>query len=398
MPGRRCRAATIVCNYAALAAVFLLTALPASPAALGQELAQLPDVVDRVSAAVVSIRVESTQTAAPQSSQQSKAGDAAAPTDQKAETAKPVITQGTGMVLSADGYIVTVESVLTNARTITVTLANGTQLSAELSARDPRTSIALLKIAPASTLAPVSFADSERVRRGQQVFAVGNPFGLGGSVSLGLISALGRDIGFGPYDLFQTDAVTAPGDAGGPIFNLKGEVVGMATHTRSASGAPTGIGFALPSNLVKDVAEKLRRSGAVERGWLGVQIRAPTDAEAASRGVNQASGVMVSSIVPGGPAASSGLAAGDAIVALDGRPVNNMRAFARAVADYAPNTELVLSIAGATGRKEVRVRLGRFPGAPVAAPSASQASPSSAQECTRYLPNAGMTISVPCGE
>jgi serine protease Do len=215
---------------------------------------------------------------------------------------------------------------------------------------------------------------------------------------LGVVAATARDVGFGAYDLIQSDVAATPGSAGGPIFNLKGEVVGMATLMRSSSGAASGIGFALPSNLVKNVAEKLRRTGVVERGWLGVQIRDLTEEEAKSHGISRAAGVTLTSVVSGGPAATSGLAAGDAIIAVDGRPVQGMRSFARTVSEYAPNTDVKLGIVRAASRRDVQVRLGRLPNQPAATPSAPAPSPASARECTRYLPTAGMTISVPCSD
>jgi serine protease Do len=379
-----------------LAALALLSPVLILPAALGQELGQLPDVVDRIAVSVVSIRVEQDPALAEPPVANPPA--AAAAKDQKAEGTRPAITQGTGMVLSSDGYIVTAEPVLAKARTITVTFANGAQLAAQLAALDTRTSVALLKVATPTALAPVTFADSDRLRRGQQVFAVGNPFGLSGTLSLGVVAATARDVGFGAYDLIQSDVAATPGSAGGPIFNLKGEVVGMATLMRSSSGAASGIGFALPSNLVKNVAEKLRRTGVVERGWLGVQIRDLTEEEAKSHGISRAAGVTLTSVVSGGPAATSGLAAGDAIIAVDGRPVQGMRSFARTVSEYAPNTDVKLGIVRAASRRDVQVRLGRLPNQPAATPSAPAPSPASARECTRYLPTAGMTISVPCSD
>jgi serine protease Do len=285
-------------------AVLVAAAIWPLAGASGQDLARLPEVVERVSPSVVSIVVEPAETAAapaapepggtakqaPRDERSRKSGKPAAEAnpagagaDTAAKASKPTTTQGSGMALSADGYILTAASVVDKAARITVVLADDTRLSAELKGTDARTDLAVLKAAPPSPLTPVRFADSDRLRRGQPVFAIGNVFGLAGSVSLGVISGLGRDFGEGPYDDFiQTDAALNRGSNGGPLFNLDGVVVGMA---HSVLDRGQGVGFAAPANLIAPVARQLVTSGAVVRGWLGVQIQNVSEEAAKSLGM-----------------------------------------------------------------------------------------------------------------
>jgi serine protease Do len=354
--------------------------------AAGQD-AALPDLVDRVSPSVVSIFVEMTEPAT-----------ANAPNADKNPTpAKPKMNQGAGWVLTPEGHIVTVLHVVDKAQKITIVLADGTRHEAQVVGRDARTAIALLKVTPAAPLTPVRFADSDQLRRGQYVFSIGNPFGLQGSVSSGIISALGRNMGAAPYLALQTDAVVYPGSAGAPLFNSKGDVVGMASSIYSVAGKPTEIGFAIPSNVLKEIAEKLHKFGVVNRGWLGIQIRRPTEQESHALGLERGSGLIVVKLIEGGSAQNTGLAAGDAIVSLNGRAVHDPAAFARAVLGEPPGTEVTLGVIEKSGRSDIRVKLGRLADQQSAGTTATpEKSTVGALGCFRYVPSAGLTVSAPC--
>jgi serine protease Do len=329
---------------------------------LAQDLAQLPDVIDRVAPSVVSIHVVK---AVPAASQDPKD----VPKESRPEPDE-ALAQGSGMVVSADGYILTAASTLENADSISIVLANGTRLAATVIVIDVRTDVALLKVTAGPALTPVVLANSDQLRRGQSVFAIGNPFGLTGSVSLGIVSALARDIGSGPYDHIQTDASINRGNAGGPLFNLQGEVVGMINAIYSPTGGSVGIGFAIPSNLLGSVLEQMRSTGTVERGWLGIKIRNVTDDEARSLGLDHAYGALVNGITQGGPAADTELEVGDAILSVNDRTIQDSRALARLIAGFAPSTGITLGVIGKGGRRSIRLKLGRQPTAastPIAA-------------------------------
>ena len=241
---------------------------------------------------------------------------------------------GSGFIVGAEGYVVTNNHVIQDADEITVILHDNTRLKAKLVGRDKKTDIAVLKIEPKSKLTAVEFGDSDAARVGDWVMAIGNPFGLGGTVTAGIISARGRDINAGPYDDFiQTDASINRGNSGGPMFNLKGRVIGINTAIFSPSGGSVGIGFAIPSSVAAPVIKQLIKHGQVRRGWLGVHIQAVTEEIAETLGLKEATGALVASVIPDGPAEKAKMKAGDVILKFDGREVSKMRRLPRIVAD-----------------------------------------------------------------
>jgi serine protease Do len=241
---------------------------------------------------------------------------------------------GSGFLFDNDGHIVTNNHVIQDADEITVILHDETRLPAKVIGRDPKTDIAVLKVEPAGKLAATKFGDSDAIRVGDWVLAIGNPFGFGGSVTAGIISARGRDINAGPYDDFlQSDASINRGNSGGPMFNLQGEVIGINTAIYSPSGGSVGIGFAIPSNSAQSVIEQLIKHGQVRRGWLGVRIQNVTEEIAETLGLKVASGALVASIIAGGPAEGAQIRAGDVILEFDGKPIEQMRRLPRIVAE-----------------------------------------------------------------
>ena len=242
---------------------------------------------------------------------------------------------GSGYIIDPKGYIVTNNHVIQDAEEITVILHDETRLPAKMIGRDAKTDIAVLKVDPGSlTLPAVKFGNSDEIRVGDWVLAIGNPFGFGGTVTAGIISARNRNINAGPYDDFlQTDASINRGNSGGPVFNLSGEVIGMATAIFSPSGGSIGIGFAIPASTVKPVIQQLIEHGEVRRGWLGVRIQQVNDEIAEALGLKEATGALVASVIPGGPAEKAKIKDGNVILEFDGKPVNQMRRLPRVVAD-----------------------------------------------------------------
>ncbi len=284
--------------------------------------------------------------------------------------------QGSGFVISPDGFVVTNNHVISGASKIQVSFDDREKLDADLIGTDSRTDIALLKITnPKGQLPSVRFS-TKPVRVGDWVLAVGNPFGLGGTVTAGIVSALSRDIGSGPYDFLQIDAAVNKGNSGGPTFNLEGEVVGVNTAIYSPSGGNVGIAFAVPAKTAGDVVEQLRTNKIVSRGWLGVKIESVDDDKAASLGLKEARGALVNEVTPGGPAASSTLKAGDVILSVNGDKVENSRDLARKVAEIAPAVTVALEVSRYGKTETVNVKLGTFPTDPQVA-SAPKADPQS---------------------
>ncbi|MEK7819622.1 MAG: DegQ family serine endoprotease [Pseudomonadota bacterium] len=241
---------------------------------------------------------------------------------------------GSGFIVDPAGFVVTNNHVIQDADEITVVLHDGTRLKAEVVGRDAKTDIAVLKVAPTTKLSATKFGNSDKARVGDWVIAIGNPFGLGGSVTAGIVSARGRDINAGPYDDFiQTDASINRGNSGGPLFNLEGEVIGINAAIFSPSGGSVGIGFSIPTATAEPVIRQLIKGGEVKRGWLGVHIQAVTDEIAETLGMKSATGALVASVIKGGPAEKSGLQAGDVVLKFDGREVGEMRRLPRLVAD-----------------------------------------------------------------
>lgn len=250
----------------------------------------------------------------------------------------PPASLGSGFVIDKEqGYIVTNNHVVRDAEEVRVTFYNDESVTAEILATDEKTDIALLKINPEdidlSGITPARFGDSDTMRVGDWIIAIGNPFGLGGTVTAGIISARQRDINAGPYDDFlQTDASINRGNSGGPMFNTDGDVIGINTAIFSPTGGSVGIGFAIPSNMAKSVIDQLISYGRTRRGWLGVRIQVVTDEIAESLGLDRARGALVSSVTEGGPAADADLKAGDIILSFNGEPIAEMKELPRLVA------------------------------------------------------------------
>ncbi len=242
---------------------------------------------------------------------------------------------GSGFIVSKDGYVVTNNHVIEDASEINVVLQDDTSLTAKVIGRDRRTDIAVLKVEPGDIkLTPAKFGDVKKLRVGDWVVAIGNPFGLGGTVTAGIVSARGRDIQSGPYDDYiQTDASINRGNSGGPLFNLQGEVVGVNTAIFSPSGGSVGIGFAVPASTAEPIIKQLIKRGAVQRGWLGVQIQRVTPEIAESLGLESDMGALVSRVLPDGPAEKAELKQGDVILAFNNRAVETMRQLPRIVAE-----------------------------------------------------------------
>jgi serine protease Do len=268
---------------------------------------------------------------------------------------------GSGFIISPDGYAVTNNHVVRDAEQVSVTLKDGSAYEATVIGTDPKTDLALIKIKADRTFAHVEFARTEP-RVGDWVMAVGNPFGLGGTVTTGIVSARGRDLGSGPYDDYlQIDASINKGNSGGPAFNLEGEVVGVNTAIFSPSGGSVGIGFAIPASTAKAVIDSLRDHGAVTRGWLGVQIQPVTADIAESLGLTADRGAIVADVTEGSPAKAAGLEAGDTILAIDGSEIADSRDLARKVARIKPGSTVTLAIVRGGKSMDVAVEVGTMP-------------------------------------
>jgi serine protease Do len=276
----------------------------------------------------------------------------------------PSLAQGSGFFISEDGYLVTNNHVVEDAEDITVTMEDGEKFSAKLVGTDPRTDVALLKVTDKTTkkFPHVAFSTKDP-RVGDWVLAVGNPFGLGGTVTAGIISAHNRDIGSGPYDYLQIDAAVNRGNSGGPSFDLDGNVVGVNTAIFSPSGGNVGIAFAVPAALVKQVVTELQSHGSVDRGWLGVVIQNVNDDIADSIGLKEPKGAMITKVTEDGPAAKEDIKAGDVIVGVNGDEVEDSRDLARKIAELEPDSQVKLSIVRYGDERVVDMKLGAFPSA-----------------------------------
>lgn len=288
-------------------------------------------------------------------------GQPSPPTPQPQPRQRKVSSLGSGFVIDPDGIIITNNHVIEEADKITVNFSDGSKYDAEILGRDPKTDLAVLKIDAPRAVPYVRLGDSEKARVGDWVIAIGNPFGLGGSLSAGIISAINRDINAGPYDSFiQTDAAINRGNSGGPLFNMQGEVIGVNSAIISPSGGSVGIGFSIPSNLTKTVVSQLRQYGETRRGWLGVRIQSVTDELAESLGLDDAGGALVSEVSPGGPAERGGILRGDVITRFDGKPVPNMRDLPRIVAETDIDKPVLVEVLRRGSRKTLKIVTGRL--------------------------------------
>jgi len=272
-----------------------------------------------------------------------------------------MVGEGSGFFISPDGYAVTNNHVVDHANSVQVTTDNGTIYTAKVVGTDPKTDLAVIKVDGKNDLPYVKFS-SDAPRVGDWVVAVGDPFGLGGTVTAGIVSARGRDIGAGPYDDYvQIDAPINKGNSGGPAFDVNGNVIGVNTAIYSPSGGSVGIGFDIPADTAKLVVAQLEKSGHVTRGWLGVQIQPVTPGIADSLGLKQTGGAMVDEPQADSPAAKAGIAAGDVITAVNGTPVKDARDLARTVGMMAPDTAIKLDVIRQGESKTVSVTLAQMP-------------------------------------
>ena len=281
--------------------------------------------------------------------------------DNQNRAPRRVSSLGSGFIIDPSGIVVTNNHVIADADEVNVILNDGTRLKAEVIGHDQKTDIALVRVKPDKPLKAVQFGDSDKLRLGEWVVAIGNPFSLGGTVTAGIVSARNRDINSGPYDNYiQTDAAINRGNSGGPLFNLNGEVVGVNTAIISPSGGSIGIGFAVPSKTAVAVIDQLRQFGETRRGWLGVRIQQVTDDIADSLNIKPAKGALVAGVEDKGPAKPAGIEPGDVIVKFDGKDVKEMKDLPRIVADtpVGKDVEVVIIRKGQEAKKTVK--LGRL--------------------------------------
>ena len=360
----------------AVGGMVMSASAPASAAAVvtsdlqSQSLPSFATVVERVKPAVVSVKVKIEDAAArsddlsgqmdnlPPQIQQffQRFGDQNGMAPRQMEP-QHTVALGSGFFISADGFVVTNNHVVANAKTVTVTTNDGKTLDAKVIGTDPKTDLALLKVTEKGDYPFVPFA-KEAPRVGDWVVAIGNPFGLGGTVTAGIISAEGSDIGEGPYDSFlQIDAPINKGNSGGPTFNLKGEVVGVNTAIFSPSGGSVGLGFAIPASTVTNVVDSLEHEGVVNRGYLGVMIQPVSQEIADGLGLKAAGGALVDQAEPGTPAAEAGLKSGDVITMLNGQPIKDAADLTLHVASLRPGDKVEISYLRDGSEKTVSLTL-----------------------------------------
>jgi serine protease Do len=303
----------------------------------------------------------------------------------------PVTGQGSGFFISADGFAVTNNHVVDGADKVEVTMDDGKTYTAKVIGSDPRTDLALIKVAGRTDFPFAKLSDT-KPRIGDWVLAVGNPFGLGGTVTAGIVSASGRDIGNGPYDDFiQIDAPVNKGNSGGPAFDTNGEVMGVNTAIYSPSGGSVGIAFSIPASTVKSVIAQLKDKGTVSRGWIGVQIQPVTADIADSLGMKKAEGALVAEPQANGPAAKAGIQSGDVITAVNGEPVKDARELARTIGGLAPGNAVKLNVLQKGQDKVVNLTLGQLPNTIEAKANTDQDDKGSASKGTG-VPKLGLTL------
>ena len=341
-----------------------------APSAHAQNLPNVADLADRLLPAVVEISVES-KVAGPATPEMPQLpedlpfkdffDDFLRKRQGEGGGDRTVQSMGSGFIVGASGVVVTNNHVVEGAEAIEIKLHDGTILKAELKGRDPKTDLALLLVKSDKPLPTVPFGDSDALRIGEWVMAIGNPFGLGGSVSLGIVSARNRDINAGPYDDFiQTDAAINKGNSGGPLFNMQGEVVGINTAIFSPTGGSVGIGFSVPANTARGIVAQLEQYGETRRGWLGVKVQSVTDDIAESMGLNKPRGALVADVTEGSPGKAAGIEAGDVITEFNGRQINEMKQLPRAVAETEIGTDVVVKALRKGKQVEFKVAIGRL--------------------------------------
>ena len=356
--------------HAGLAATEATPGAPVNPPGSGMTGHTLPDFTDlvtQVKPAVVSITTKL---------QASPASDEDGPQlpmpfrqfpfggmgPQMGPHAHAIEARGSGFIVDANGTIVTNNHVVKDAKSVSVTLDDGTQLPAKVIGRDARTDIAVLKIDAHKQLPYIQLGNSANVKPGQWVVAMGNPFGLGGTVTAGIVSASGRDIGAGPYDQFiQVDAPINQGNSGGPLFTQDGKVIGMNTAILSPSGGSVGIGFAIPSDMIHTVVAQLEKTGKVTRGYIGVEAQQVSDTMAKAMHLDAKSGALIAGVQTDAPASHAGLQPGDVITAVNGQTVKNPRDLAVDVAAVQPGDEAKLQVMHDGDSKTVSVKVGQLP-------------------------------------
>jgi len=406
--------ATTIAGFAAAAALVAPAFAPqgdvfgivAHAQNLTDKVAQIPqrpvgfaDIVERVKPSVVSVRVKMERSASPDTNDQELPFPPGSPFERffkrfgtpnspNGPNGKEVITgQGSGFFITADGYAVTNNHVVQNAEEVTVTTDDGKIYNAKVIGTDSRTDLALIKV-EGSSFPYVKLADAAP-RVGDWVLAVGNPFGLGGTVTAGIVSARGRDIGAGPYDDFvQIDAPVNKGNSGGPTFDVDGNVIGVNTAIFSPSGGSVGIAFAIPADTVKTVVAQLRDKGSVTRGWIGVQIQPVTPDIADGLGLKQATGALVADPQTDSPAAKAGIQSGDVITSVDDNQIHDARELARRIGTMAPGTTVKLSLIHQGEQKTVSLTLGTLPNEK----QASNTAPNQREVPDSGIPTLGLTL------
>lgn len=299
------------------------------------------------------------------------------------------ISQGSGFFITDDGFLVTNNHVVDNGTEFSIILDDGTELEAQLVGKDARTDLAVLKVESDRKFTYVAFDKEDTTRIGDWVVAVGNPFGLGGTVTAGIISARGRDIGSGPYDDFlQVDAAVNRGNSGGPTFNLEGEVIGVNTAIFSPSGGNVGIAFAIPASLAKEVVADLMDDGTIERGWLGVQIQPVTEDIAESLGLAEAKGALITEPQEGSPAKKAGLKSGDIVTAVDGELVDDPKDLARTIAKVKPGEKTELTLWRDGESQSVTVEIGKLKEVQKAAADIQPGKPTNGEKLEEF----GLTV------